>query len=284
MAAMSALDNRLHAFRADLADHRLKGVVDAVRYAEGDLRRVTAPIAPVHREPQPDSMQISQALMGERCRVFESREGWAWIQLESDGYVGYVGDNALAADIDEPTHRVSVPLTFIYPAPNVKSQPVISIPMNAEVTAVGEDGKFTRLKDGGFIFAAHLKSVKQTESDFVAVAEKFRNVPYLWGGKSAMGLDCSGLVQLSLKAAGIACPRDTDMQEKALGTPVMTNDLDRLRRGDLVFWKGHVGIMTDDEGLLHANGHHMLVALEPLKDAIARIKASDGDITAINRL
>ena len=124
---MSALDSRLHAFRADLADRRLKGIIDAACYAEGDLRRVYAPVAPVHREPQADAMQITQAVMGERCRVFDLREGWAWVQLETDGYVGYVAENALAPDIDEPTDRVCVHSTFIYPVANIKSQPVILI-------------------------------------------------------------------------------------------------------------------------------------------------------------
>ena len=281
---MSALDSRLHAFRADLADRRLKGIIDAACYAEGDLRRVYAPVAPVHREPQADAMQITQAVMGERCRVFDLREGWAWVQLETDGYVGYVAENALAPDIDEPTDRVCVPSTFIYSAANIKSQPVIPIPMNARIVVAGVDGKFAMLKDGGFLLAAHLRPVNQNEADFVAVAERFHHAPYLWGGKSAWGLDCSGLVQLSLEASGIACPRDTDMQEKALGRALMVNDLDSLRRGDLVFWKSHVGIMSDERSLLHANGHRMLVALEPLEKAAARIEANDGDITAIKRL
>src|SRR5204862_2433137 len=139
-----------------------------------------------------------------------------------------------------------------------KAQPVTPLPLNAKIAIAGREGKFAALKNGGFVFAAHLKMVAEVEHDFVAVSERFQNVPYLWGGKSVMGLDCSGLVQLSLEAAGIACPRDTDKQEKALGTQIVINDLDGLRRGDLVFWKGHVGIMTDDQVLLHANGHHML--------------------------
>jgi len=281
---MSALDSRLHAFRADLADIRLKGRIEAAHYADGDLRQVRAPIAAVYREPQADSLQITQALLGERCRVFDLHEGWAWVQLENDGYVGYIAEEALSAHVTDSTHRVSVPSTFIYPASNLKAQPAIPITLNAGVTVTGHEGKFARLKGGGFVFAGHLSPAQERQGDFVAVAEMFRGVPYLWGGKSAMGLDCSGLVQLSLEAVGIACPRDTDMQQRALGETLRVNDLDTLRRGDLVFWNGHVGIMSNEADLLHANGHHMLVALEPLRNAVARIKASYGEVTAIKRL
>jgi cell wall-associated NlpC family hydrolase len=281
---MSALDSRLHAFRADLADARLKGIIEATRYADGGLRQVSAAVTAVHREPRSDSMQVTQAILGEHCRVFETHEGWAWVQLETDGYVGYVAENALSAHLTVPTHRVAVPSTFVYPAPNVKAQPVLPLPMNARIAISGQEGKFATLKAGGFVYAQHLKPVKETEDDFVAVAERFRNVPYLWGGKSAAGLDCSGLVQLSLEAAGIACPRDTDMQQRALGRTLRINDLDGLMRGDLVFWDGHVGIMTSEANLIHANGHHMLVAVEPLRDAVARIKSSYGEITALKRL
>jgi cell wall-associated NlpC family hydrolase len=281
---MSALDTRLHAYRADLADSRLKGIIEAKHYADSELRRVSAPIAAVRREPRPDAMQITQVLLGEECRVFEIHKGWAWVQLTTDGYVGYIGENALSLSSDELTHRVAVPSTFIYPAANVKAQPVTAIPMNSRIAVTGVDGKFAKLKDGGFIIASHIKPLSLRESDFVAVAQQFLNVPYLWGGKSFAGLDCSGLVQLSLEASGIACPRDTDMQQEALGSQLRINDLDGLTRGDLVFWDGHVGVMTGSRHLLHANGHHMLVAHEPLEEAVARIKASHGEITAINRL
>jgi cell wall-associated NlpC family hydrolase len=281
---MSTLDSRLNAFRADLADIRLKGTVEAARFTEGDIRQLTAPIAAIHREPLVTSMQLTQALMGERCRVFDAHEGWAWVQLEADGYVGYVVEEALTAQVIEPTHRVSVPSTFIFPAANIKAQPVIQITLNCRLAVTGIEGKFARLAGGGFVFAAHLEQLKPPPGDFVAIAELFRSVPYLWGGKSVAGLDCSGLVQLSLEAAGIACPRDTDMQEKALGRALNIDDLGGLRRGDLVFWPGHVGIMTDGDSLLHANAHFLQVTLEPLRNAIARIKANDSQVSAVRRL
>jgi cell wall-associated NlpC family hydrolase len=281
---MTQLDKRLHAYRPDLADARLRGKVEAAGFSEGEIRTLTGPLAGLHREPRFDSMQLTQVLMGERLRVFDAREGWAWVQLESDGYVGYLSEDMLGPATEVATHTVGVPSAFMFPAPHIKSQPVTTLPMNAAVRTIKLDGEFAQLANGQFIAARHLRPVGSFEADYVAVAERFLHVPYLWGGKSVMGLDCSGLVQLSLQAAGIPCPRDTDMQEKALGKPVAPAVPASLRRGDLVFWKGHVGIMTDAEYLLHANGHFMQVTKEPLEVAIDRIAKSDGRVTSIRRL
>lgn len=280
---MTKLDPRLHAIRPDLADASLSGQVDASRFAEPKLMQVIEPVIGVHKAPRFDAMQLTQALMGETVKVYDEQEGWAWVQLERDGYVGYVNANALTASVVAPTHRVAVPSTFMYPEPNLKTQPAVGVTMNAQVAVVGGDEKFARLSSDRFIFAAHLKPVDVFEPDFVAVAEMFRHVPYYWGGKSVQGLDCSGLVQLSLEACGRAAPRDSDMQEETLGQRLMVNDLDTLTRGDLVFWNGHVGIMTDSATLLHANGHHMMVVAEPLKQAVDRIAARYGHITSIKR-
>jgi cell wall-associated NlpC family hydrolase len=172
----------------------------------------------------------------------------------------------------------------MYPAPNLKTQPVITVTLNARVTVLSDDGKFSRLANGRYIYSRHLKPLGENDADFVAVAEMFRHVPYYWGGKSVYGLDCSGLVQLLLEACGRATPRDSDMQEAMLGEPVMVNDLDGLKRSDLVFWDGHVGIMSDERTLLHANGHHMMVVAEPLREAVERIAGSYGQISSIKRL
>ena len=281
---MTKRDPRLNAIRPDLADVRLTGEVEAATFAEPTRMQVIEPVVPLHKAPRSDAVQLTQALMGETVKVFDQQEGWAWVQLERDGYVGYLSLNALAADIVAPTHRIAVPSTFLYPAPNLKTQPVITVTLNAAVCVVGGDEKFVRLSNGRFAFGKHLKPLDSHEPDFVEVAEKFLHVPYLWGGKSAVGLDCSGLGQLALEATGTAALRDSDMQEKTLGTALMPNDLDGLQRGDLVFWDGHVGIMTDSRTLLHANGHHMMVASEPLKDAIERIASGYGQVTSIKRL
>lgn len=281
---MSKLDPRLHAYRADLADAALAGEVQAERYVEPRMMQVIDPVVTVHKAPRFDAMQLTQALFGEEVRLFHEEEGWAWVQLSKDGYVGYVNGNALSPHVTPATHRVAVPSTFMYPDANLKTLPAVPLTLNAQVTVTGANGAYSQLSNGRFVFTAHLKRVDDVETDFVAVAEMFRHVPYYWGGKSVQGLDCSGLVQLSLEACGQRALRDSDMQEQTLGEQLLVNDLDNLRRGDLVFWNGHVGIMTDKRTLLHANGHHMMVVAEPLKDAVDRIAARYGQLTSIRRL
>ena len=280
---MSKLDPRLHAYRPALADAARRGHVEASRFVEARLMQVREPVVSVHKAPRFDSRQTTQALMGEMVKLFAEEEGWAWVQLVRDGYVGYVNGNALTPDVVEPTHRVAVPASYLYPEANLKTQPALAITLNAGVTIRDTSGAFSRLADGRFVYTAHLKPAGEYETDVVAVAEMFRHVPYYWGGKSVQGLDCSGLVQLAFEACGMNALRDSDMQEATIGEPLMINDLDGLRRGDLVFWKGHVGIMTDEATLLHANGHHMMAVTEPLKTAVDRIAASFGRITCIRR-
>src|SRR5918993_984061 len=259
-----SFDRRITPARADLADERLRQTVEAPRYSTGTLMRVVVPSAPLRPHPSPEVSIDTEALMGERVRVYDEHEGWAWGQLESDGYVGYLSAEALGPEHPAPTHRVAALRTFVYPGPNLKLPPLQHLSL----------------------CAAHLAPLASHESDFVAVAERFVGVPYLWGGKTSLGLDCSGLIQLSLAAAGMHAPRDTDMQQAALGEPVdLAPDLSGLRRGDLVFWKGHMGVMLDETRLLHANGHHMAVAIEPSREAEERIRLNSyGPIVAVKRL
>lgn len=281
---MNEIDKRLNALRADIADARLAKLAQGARLVEGDVKQVAVPLLSLYREPRFDARLDTQALMGERVRVFDVQEGWAWLQLETDGYVGYAALDDLAAPQSAPTHHVAVPSTFMFPAPDIKAQPVVTVTMNAQVQVIGGDEKFAHLANGRFIIARHLKPLSESEPDFVAVAEAYLHVPYLWGGKSVLGLDCSGLVQLSLEAAGRVSPRDSDMQEAQLGDALPKDDLGNLRRGDLVFWDGHVGIMTDQRMLLHANGHFMQVTHEPLSTAIERIGKRNIPVTAIKRV
>jgi cell wall-associated NlpC family hydrolase len=281
---MTGLDRRLNAIRDDLADAALRGSVAAPRFAEGVTRRVAASAAPVRRRPASDAPLDTQALHGETVRVFEEEEGWAWAQLQADGYVGYLPAADLAPEGPAATHRVGVLRSFVFPGPDLKLPPLDHLPLGARVTVAGEQNGYAALAGGGFVHAGHLAPVEARAADFVAVAESMLGVPYLWGGKTPIGLDCSGLVQLSLAMAGIAAPRDSDMQEAGLGAILETDaSLTGLRRGDLVFWKGHVGIMTDPATLLHANAHHMLVAREKLAEAVARIAARGSQVTCIRR-
>lgn len=276
-------DPRITPARGDLAADFLKGSVAAERYVPGRPMRIVTPQTPLKRQPFPDSPYETEALMGEVFTVYDEDEGWAWGQLAGDGYVGWMSANALGAADPAPTHRVVALRTFLYPGPSIKAEPLGALSLGASVCVRRSEGAFAATPQG-FVHAGHLAPLDEAAPDFVAVAERLIGIPYLWGGKSSLGIDCSGLVQLSMAMAGIAAPRDSDMQEAALGTALPTGTTD-LRRGDLVFWKGHVGLLTDSATLLHANGHHMMVAREPLAAAIARIAAkSYGAVTALRRL
>jgi cell wall-associated NlpC family hydrolase len=285
------LDPRLHAWRSDLADARLKGKVEARRFVAGTGRRVVAPSAPLKLEPRADAPLASEILRGEVFTVFEDgAEGWSWGQLQTDSYVGFVPTEALGVTTPEPTHRVVELRTFIYPGPDMKlpQQGVLSIGSSLALDESGETRgtEYRRIAGGeGWVVASTVAKIESPPAnDFVAVAERFLNTAYLWGGRTSVGLDCSALVQLSLMMAGVAAPRDTDLQETALGEAVEAGARAPLQRGDLVFWKGHVGIMIDGEYLLHANGHHMATVIEPLEAVDKRIAAAAGPATAVRRM
>ena len=282
----STFDRRFTPARPDLAAERLRGVIDAPRYVAARVMRVVDDCAPVSPEPRRDVSIDTQALHGERVDVYElDAEGWAWGQLRRDAYVGYMPAECLRDDASAPTHRVAVPRAHIYPVPNMKSPPIGALPFNAEVTAGAPNGEFLPVDNIGFVWRAHLVERDSFETDFVAVAERFLHAPYLWGGKTISGIDCSGLVQTALAACGRSVPRDTDVMEAFFQSRVEPTDaLYGLRRGDLVFWKGHVGVMRDASELLHANGHFMQVTSEPLRVARDRIIAKGaGPIASIRR-
>ena len=283
---MRAFDPRITPARADVAAKFLEGKVAAQRYVEGRVMEVVAPQAPLHREPRHDATLLTEALKGERVAVYDmDAEGWAWGQLAADNYVGWLPLGALALAGAAPTHKVAVPRTLAFPGKLIKLPPIEALPFGAKLVIVRTRDRMAMTQSGAHVPAAHLKPVGEYDSDFVAVAERFLGVPYLWGGKTALGLDCSGLVQIALSACGLSCPRDSDMQEAAFGTLVQERPDDLgVERGDLVFWQGHVAIVRDDATLLHANAYHMAVAIEPIAEAIDRIGAAGSEITSVRRI
>jgi hypothetical protein len=264
--------SRLVPARPDLAAEHLRGEVTAPRYSAGEPRRVSVPLLDLTAGPDPAAERATQLVCGEAFTVYELRpDGLAWGQAASDGYVGYVRADGLGQGSPAGGRvRVTAPWSQVYARPQVRARTVAELPCLAEVALAGTADAFARLRSGGFVPRAHLVPVE----DWVGLAERFVGAPYLWGGRSARGIDCSGLVQVALLASGRAAPRDSDMQAAALGSALPARA--RLRRGDLVFWSGHVGIMRDGLTLLHANAHHMAVVAEPLVAAAARIAAAGG--------
>jgi cell wall-associated NlpC family hydrolase len=277
---MSSYDSRLTPARHDLAAAHLQGRVEAARFVEGVVQEVIAGRAPLRDAPSHDARQLTEALHGELVVVYETDdEGWAWGQLASDGYVGWLPASALLARRAEPTHKVAALRTLVFPAPSIKLPPVNALPFGALLAVLRDEASFAVTADG-YVPRLHLAECDATERDYVAVAERFLGVPYLWGGKTSLGIDCSGLVQVALTACGVPCPRDSDLQEHAIGWPTRAD----LQRGDLVFWKDHVAIALDRETLIHANGFHMQVAIEPVGETIARNRASGSEITSVRRI
>jgi cell wall-associated NlpC family hydrolase len=265
-------DPRITLARPDLASLSLEGQVRAVRYEKATVMRLVSPAAPLRAGPGPEAEQVDQLLFGELFAVLDVKDGFAWGQAARDGYVGWAEAASLSDRILTPTHRVAALSTFAFTRASIKSPSRGPYSLNALVAVTDMEGALACVQDAGWMPMAHLAPIGEAFAEPADVAEHLLGAPYLWGGRDSLGLDCSGLTQQALYAAGRACPRDSD-QQAGLGAPAPP---DALWRGDLVFWRGHVGMMLDAKRLIHANAHHMAVAIEPLAEAVRRIADRGG--------
>jgi cell wall-associated NlpC family hydrolase len=281
---MSLTDPRINAFRPDLADIALSAVIKADKYVEPVIRQCVTGLVPLYESPLPNAKMVSQVRYGEFLDVFEFRDDdFAWVQNRSDRYVGYLPlTTRLSEKIASLSKRVSALHTFVYSEPDIKSSPVDQLTLGSFVSIKEEADKFVGLSEGGYVFAKHIATADDLiVTDFAFTAGKLLNAPYLWGGRSPMGIDCSGLVQLTLDMAGIDCPRDSDLQAEVFGGPLPNHWRDMAwKRGDLLFFKGHVGIMTSNDHIIHASGDDMKVVVEPLFNLVMR----GNDILSMGRL
>jgi NlpC/P60 family protein/dipeptidyl peptidase-like protein len=282
---MTTFDPRITPARGDIAAAHLKGRVEAVQYVEGQKHVVVRGRTELRKTRSEDSGLETELLFGQSFIVYEHSERFFWGQASDDECVGYVEARALKAGEIFADHKVTALATPLLPAPDAKSSVLDILPMNARVRVLEHAGGFARIEPSGFVFVNHLAPPSNREHDWVAVAQRFLSTPYIWGGKTVAGLDCSGLVQVALESVGRQLPRDTDLQEMAVERRIEpAPDLANLGRGDLVFWDGHVGIMLDRERLLHATSAFMQVVIEPLHDAVRRIEPIGGPITSVRRI
>jgi cell wall-associated NlpC family hydrolase len=280
------MDARVTPMRDGIASRSLEGLARAEVYLDPTVMVCAAPAAGLHRAADVASEQMDQLLFGELFEVIEEEGAWVWGQAPRDGYVGFVPASALKplpalSGEDGPTHRVAALRTYGFAGPSIKTQASGPYSMNALVAVEAVEGRLAKVVGAGWMAAEHLTPIGTFETDWAGVAERFLGAPYLWGGRESVGLDCSGLVQAALFACGKACPRDADQQAE-LGREIARAE---FGRGDLVFWNGHVAIGLDEARVVHANGFHMAVAIEPLETAITRIDAAGvGQPTAFRRL
>ncbi|HML09814.1 MAG TPA: NlpC/P60 family protein [Stellaceae bacterium] len=279
------LDPRIYAVREDLADITLRARVCVPRYVEGRPARVAIGLLPVRHEPRPESPLDTFFHFGEVVRVFDEADGYAWCQAARDSYVGYV--DAAALDPGEgpaATHYIASLGAYRYAESDLRSPVIDFLPRHAAV-AVAQAGfqcrgaAYVRLDGGGFLPESCLATAPPRSADLAAAASLYLGCPYLWAGRSFLGLDCSGLVQEAFRDLGIAAPRDTDMQRETIGKRIAIARLADLRRNDLIYIPGHVMICAGKGIVIHASGGEMTVRRESLAPLLRAWGYGVGDLT-----
>ena len=290
---MNALNPRLNAFRPDLAASNLRGQVEASRFVEGRPAVVARSVADLRRRPEASAPLDTQLLFGEAVTVFDVANGWAWVQNETDDYVGYVEAACLSdqAPAQDPDHYLKVLRSFVYPEADLKAPPLDVVSFMSPLCVRGTKARFSEIAlpggGGGYVYAAHLAEAGETAPDFVATAHLFLGVPYLWGGRSSLGIDCSALLQLALARAGVPCARDSGVQATSIGRDLNWQaGQTRLQRGDLVYFPGHCAIALNETEVIHANAGTMLTSIEPLADVVKRVEAESNGrgVTGVRRV
>lgn len=279
------MDKALNPFRDDLAAEYLRGQIEAPKFVTPELMQIKCDYTYLKSGPEGSSPNLSEVFCGEMVDVYEIKSGFAWVQLKRDNYVGYLPDFALAIDNIETNRKVRALRTFAFAAPKVQGEILHILPLNANVKATEKvENGFVYCEDLGFIYEKHLGGFDEFYDDPVEVAKWFYKTPYAWGGRQALGIDCSGLVQTSFEACGINLPRDARMQESFGELIEPTPNFANLKPGDLLFWQGHVAMMIDETNIIHANSFHLCVEIEPLTQTIARYEGLGLKLRTVRRI
>ena len=272
-------DQRITPIRNDLASNLYIGSVRRKKYVEGIVHTVVSSHSPIYNKK--NSQLSTQLLFGERCKVFETLKGWSWVQSLRDDYVGYTPSKNLKKLKLKPTHKVKSLRTFIYIKPNIKSKILSYLSFNSLVKISSTKYGFCKIQNLGWCPSSDLSKISEKKFNIVNLARQFLNTPYYWGGRDSYGIDCSGLIQNIMQMNNIDFPRDTDMQEDFCTRSLLRKN---LKAGDLVFWKGHVALMTEKKKIIHANAHHMKTQEESLVTAEARIFKTNGKVRKYARI